>query len=443
MKIPLQRGGKGFAFRKVFPGPEPLSSNNSTKQCAWSIHGNFMQKIEHSASRILSLDAIRGLAAMVVFFSHLRLSFYPSLIVDSKSYSLIRIPLAIALNGGAAVSLFFVLSGFVLTYRFFQPGKLKEMPDVIVRRWPRLAGPVVVVSLISGLLMGSHLYRNQEVADLNGSQWLKDFFAWKSEGLMEVFHALQEGVYGTFFTHHCPYNMSFWTMHYELIGSIASYVFTFLAVVFAQRIDWRLIMAGMFFLWAREVVRFPYISCFFLGSILALLHSKLRSFVWKEPVSLILTAMLCVLLGGFSASENDFSITLYKSLGADNVNGRIAVSYGLHSIMAVILLSYGLWVPAVRERLSMPFMRRLGHLSFPIYLLHLPIICSLGAWTYLSLRSHGNVLASIMATSVSIIATLLTSLPLAWIDDRWLVLCRFITPFRLVTGILFGNSKAP
>jgi peptidoglycan/LPS O-acetylase OafA/YrhL len=392
-----------------------------------------MPQSQQQESRILSLDALRGMAALIVFFSHLQLSFYPNLTIDSKSYSMIRIPLAIVVNGGAAVSLFFVLSGFVLTYRFFQSGTLTSMPDAVVRRWPRLAGPVVIVSLISGLLMGLELYRNQKLAEINGSAWLKDFFAWKSQGAMEVIHALKEGIYGTFVSQHCPYNMSFWTMHYELVGSFAAYAFTLFVIIIGRRVDWRPIVGVMLLLWGREVLRFPFVSCFFLGTILGLLKNKLRFFVWRDPFSLILTAILCVLIAGFSAPVNDFSTSIYKLLGADCANGRLVVRNGLHSLMALLLLSYALWVPSVREFLSRPLMRKLGHLSFPIYLLHLPIICSLGASTYLYFKSHGEFIASTTASLASIIATVLLSLPLAWIDDRWLVLCRFIAPFHFIS----------
>jgi len=401
-----------------------------------------MQPTQRQESRILSLDAVRGIAALTVLFAHLRLSFYPALISDSPSYSLMRIPLSIVLNGGAAVALFFVLSGFVLTYRFFNSDSLAALPDAIIRRWPRLGGPIVIVSLISGFLMGFGLYSNLQVAALNGSSWLKDLFTWTPQGAVEVIHALKEGIWGTFLTQNCPYNMNFWTMHYELIGSIAAYIFTFFVIIAARKLDWRIVLGGMILVWGREVIRFPYISSFFLGTILAFLHHRFRTFVWKEPVTLVLTAVLCVLIGGFSVPENDFSTAFYRTLGADTVIGRLSVRYGLHSVMAMILLSYALWVPSIRAFLSRPIMRKLGHLSFPIYLIHLPVICSLGAWTYLSMKSHGEFTASIAATLVSIVTTILASFPLAWIDDHWLVICRIIAPFRFITEKLLHPRRS-
>lgn len=387
----------------------------------------------------MSLDAVRGIAALIVLLAHLRLSFFPMLPNETTPYSLAKVPLCLLLNGGASVALFFVLSGFVLTYRFFQSGDASGLIDSIIRRWPRLAGPVVIVSLISGILMGFGFYHNIEIVSLNGSSWMKEFFTWTPKGLDDVLDALRGGLWGVFFTKECPYNMNFWTMHYELIGSIAAYLFAFVVILASKRLNWRLVAAGMLLLWFREVLRFPYISGFLLGTLLAFLHHRFRTLEWKEPFSLVLTAIFCVLAAGFTVPENDFPSWVYDALHANSVNGRLSVRYGLHSVLAVILLSYALWVPSIRDFLSRPLMRKLGHLSFPIYLIHLPLICSLGASSYLLLRPHGDPIAATLATLLTILATILCSLPLAWIDDHWLVACRWISPWRRLTERLRGG----
>jgi peptidoglycan/LPS O-acetylase OafA/YrhL len=417
-----------------------MSPNNSTKQTNSSIHGSFMQSIQKQESRILSLDALRGIAALIVLFAHLRLAFFPMMLSGSPPYSIARVPVCLLINGGASVALFFVLSGFVLTYRFFKSGNTTGLIDIIIRRWPRLAGPVVIVSLISGILMGFGFYHNVELASLNDSSWLKEFYTWKPKGFTDMLDALRGGVWGVFFTKECPYNMNFWTMHYELIGSIAAYLFALFVVIVSRHLNWRLVVVGMLLLWFREVLRFPYISGFLLGTLLAFLHHRFRAIIWREPISLILTAIFCVLAGGFIVPENDFPSSFYDALHANSVDGRLSLRYGLHSVLAVILLSYALWVPSIRAFLSRPLMRKLGHLSFPIYLIHLPLICSLGASSYLLLRPQGNAIAATLATLLTILATILCSLPLAWIDDHWLIACRRISPWQCLAERFRLNS---
>ena len=47
-------------------------------------------------------------------------------------------------NGPAAVILFFVLSGFVLSRRPIRTGSVSDTITAALKRWPRLAGPVVL-----------------------------------------------------------------------------------------------------------------------------------------------------------------------------------------------------------------------------------------------------------------------------------------------------------
>jgi len=402
----------------------------------------FMQSSQKPESRIMSLDAVRGIAALIVLIGHLHLAFFPTMLSGSPPYSITRVPVCLLINGGASVALFFVLSGFVLTYRFFNSGNTKGVVDSIIRRWPRLAGPVIIVSLISGLLMGGGCYHNLELASVNDSSWLKHFFNWTPKGIGDVIDAVRGGIWSVFFSKDCPYNMSFWTMHYELIGSIAAYLVAFFMILASRNLDWRIVVFGVLVLWLREVHRFPYISGFLLGTLLARIYQEFRTFVWKEPFSLVLTAIFCILVGGYTVPENDFPSWVYDALDANSDGGRLSVTYGLHSLLAVILLSYALWVPSIRHFLSRPIMRRLGHLSFPIYLIHLPLICSLGASSYLLLRSHGDLIAAITSALLTVLVTILCSVPLAWFDDHWLVVCRRISPCESIAKLYRSRNSS-
>jgi len=393
--------------------------------------------------RITSLDALRGIAALVVVFNHLQHSFLPHLFngdgkIMTGTWSMV--PISFLLNGGAAVALFFVLSGFVLTQRFFESGKVLDIPDSIIKRWPRLAGPVVIVSLISGSLMGFGLYRSFQLSSVNGAWWLTRGLNWTPRGVGDVFNALKQGVWGTFFTGACDYNGAFWTMHYELLGSIAVYALAFVVIIASKKLDWRIILIGLIALWIREAIRFPFLGSFVLGAVLALIYTNARGLVWRDRSSLFLGAILCVMIGGFTIPENDLPQKFYAFLGSDSVDGRLRVVYFFYSLIALFFLSAALWAPGIRDLLSRPLLRKLGHLSFPIYLIHTPIMCSIGAWLYLALYRHGIPLAIISACVVSLILTIILAIPLAAFDDRWLLIVRRITPFKTIWRILSGKK---
>jgi hypothetical protein len=58
-------------------------------------------------------------------------------------------------------------------------------------------------------------------------------------------------------------------------------------------------------------------------------------------------------------------------------------------------------------------------------LLHIPIICSIGAWLYLFvLPKLGDVVAATSAILISVIVTFLAALPLANLDRLWVAKLR-------------------
>ena len=80
-------------------------------------------------AKLNAAESIRGLACLAVVFSHLSLSFYPYLhhfspddrAHGSWDYFIHHSPFAFWYSGTAAVFVFFVLSGFVLSYAILAP----------------------------------------------------------------------------------------------------------------------------------------------------------------------------------------------------------------------------------------------------------------------------------------------------------------------------------
>ncbi len=122
------------------------------------------------------------------------------------------------LNGTAAVTVFFVLSGLVLSRAYLSTGDASIIARGALKRWPRLAGPVLVVVMISALLDRFGLYRYDQAA-LTGSPWLAghSFHAVVPEA-RGVTQAISQGVM-TFIRGDSYYDTSLWTMRYEMTGS--------------------------------------------------------------------------------------------------------------------------------------------------------------------------------------------------------------------------------
>lgn len=118
-----------------------------------------------AGSRVAELDAVRGLAAIVVVLGHLMITL-PAMDGASRANGLTAInlirfsPLDGLLEGSAAVIVFFVLSGYVLALSF---GRGRQTyGGFMVRRFARLwfpyaaaiAAAIVLVSLFGGEVVG-------------------------------------------------------------------------------------------------------------------------------------------------------------------------------------------------------------------------------------------------------------------------------------------------
>src|SRR6201982_1232216 len=123
-----------------------------------------------------SLEAIRGIAALIVVAWHSLLGFYPehsgifrSSWPDREQFT-DHIWFGL-FNGTAAVTVFFVLSGYVLTRKYFESGDDGILIRGALKRWPRLMGPVLIVVLASYFLFITGAYRFESAAKLTGSDW--------------------------------------------------------------------------------------------------------------------------------------------------------------------------------------------------------------------------------------------------------------------------------
>jgi len=132
-----------------------------------------------SDSKFVQLEALRGLAAFIVVAWHFLWAFDPARIgiVDGfdKSAGMLGSVSFASIDGPAAVTLFFVLSGFVLPLGFFRSGRTEIVVRAAAKRWLRLVGLVLLAVLASYLLFRFGLYRHREAAQLSQSAWLGTF----------------------------------------------------------------------------------------------------------------------------------------------------------------------------------------------------------------------------------------------------------------------------
>ena len=365
--------------------------------------------------KLVCLESIRGLAALVVVIHHLEFTFMPVLKADYATLSAhpfwIRAlglsPLSVFSNGGFAVRLFFVLSGFVLSLSFFRTLDREVVASAAVRRYFRLMIPSAIVVLIAWALLQVHAYGNVEAAQMMAQPagaWLYKWFQFD----MSFLTALKQGVWDNFahYSEAQTLNSNLWTMPVELAGSFV--VFVILAV-FGASTRRALVYAGLAVTF--HLMHNRNFSDFLCGLIVCDVYVALGragkrpnvpwTFAW-------IALGLGLMLGGLSPDW---------LAGLIGTRGAMPTYWGTAG--AALIISSALFCEPMRRFLEHRFLAFLGRISFPLYLIHFSVICSAGSWGYVALRHAGveHVAAALACSALSIAVSILAAWGLVYCAD--------------------------
>ena len=376
------------------------------------------------------LEAIRGAAAVSVLLWHTMLGFFPE-----YSGSFVKFPAAGAagqpwfglIYGTYAVSLFFVLSGYVLTRSYFLSCDRTILVRGAVKRWPRLAGPVLASVLLSWILLSLHFYRYNEAALLTASPWLSGhLFSSAPVFAPPILDALAQGALLTFVRENSSYfNTSLWTMRWEFFGSFMAFGLAYLIVRFQANLRIAALVGAILACnrWMPELV--PFVA----GVGLAALLPKQRIAVHGSVTIALLLAS--TYLGGYIGRPIGAFSLLYPLIGEDTITiGYYRTGAACLALMAVETS------PGLRRLLSAPSAVLLGRMSFPLYLVHIPVLCSVGCLTLVSLSGLLPLpVARAAAAGVTLAVAFAAAVPLMHFNDwwvRWLngLLNKAISPSR-------------
>lgn len=190
---------------------------------------------EHTISRRQKhFDALRGVAASIVVLTHYMAAFYPySIFGLQESYQKISPieeifywpPFGLAVAGNFAVCLFFILSGYVLSYKHLGRRLTFERLAVLSAKRPLRLGGLVIFSMILGAALWKiGLFSNDSVSEVTHSiPWFSNF--WKGDFDL---HRLIVNLTTAPFSNGNLYNPPLWTIQIELYGSLMVFLYLFL-----------------------------------------------------------------------------------------------------------------------------------------------------------------------------------------------------------------------
>ena len=325
------------------------------------------------------LDGLRGIAALIVVVTHSLSAFQPTVVfgqpVGSVSWLFLRTPLAILTNGFGAVAVFFLLSGFVLTKKYFcREPSLGMFAEDLSKRFLRLYVVALPASLLAVLLMLAGLYRNNAAAIVSGSPWLghlRDAASWRD--VMRLLGSPLASLSGDFI-------VVGWTLWVELWASYVLFIILVSLVALPRKV--RIQAYALLFVLARiglgKASQIGWLSYFILGMAVADNESWIKSAC--ERLS---SNGRFLLVFGFLATFAAFACVPSYAWGEGNQMVPAwacrAASFpfvsgpsGLAGVLAFMLVAF--WQPAQRL-MSLRPMLYLGKISVGLYLVHIPIIC--------------------------------------------------------------------
>lgn len=333
------------------------------------------------SNKVAAAEGIRGIACFMVVLSHLSLCFFPGLHAFDPSRlgsspletAFHNSPFTFVISGSAAVYIFFVLSGYVLSYAICN-GKdpVFRLKSMLVKRLPRLFLPSAV-SIV--LLWIAFTTLHPATADL--SEWVGKL----GKPVGPFSDVLYDATIRTFWEGWSMYNWVLWTMKIELVGSLL--VFGLLYARFKQLNLYVVTPIALAICYAlirfvpfdfkQQIATLPW-QTFVENNLemLCFLFGMLFFFRFRQMSNGL--AALLLILGLYCAGVHDNSLS-YKWSNPYFYNRSYNVMNFLAGplIVAPILMNH-----ALSNLLSSKIPVYLGKISFAAYLTHLLVIYVIG-----------------------------------------------------------------
>lgn len=358
------------------------------------------------------LDGLRGFAAFLVYWQH-----HEGWAHDEKENRMMENAFGfegnyrfsafhgarLMFNGGHfAVACFFVISGYVLSVKplsLIQAGEQAKLADNLAsqlfRRWMRLYIPLIATTFLYMLTWhafgGLWIHRAQKQSNMGDEMW-----SWYADlkNFSFVFNMGGEPWFN--------YNFHLWSIPVEMKGSIA--IYTILLALSRATTNARLWCCGMLIFYFMYICDGWYCSLFVMGMILAdldLLSAKNqlpRIFQRLNPYKEFIYYHLLVIalyLGGIPSMNIDIA-HLRQNRGwyyLSMLKPQAVFDYKWFYLFfaASFLVSATPRIPWLKRCFETHFCQYLGRVSYALYLVHGPVLWTLGDRLYCAVGLGGSI----------------------------------------------------
>lgn len=309
-----------------------------------------------STPRVLSLDGLRGFAAVGVMLYHLSLVARPEL-SDASWAWLTQTPLKLLFAGTESVLVFFVLSGLVVTLPAIRKGFSwrRYYPTRILRLYiPTFAALLIAAALIlliprdRGLMPDGSWMQNAQASSVS---------LWSLLGEASLTHRSYE------------INNVLWSLRWEVIFSLLLPLFAWMALRMKSRAPLWVVLCVAASVLGRvfDIEAIIYLPIFLAGAVLATRLGDLE----QRPSGL---SEWRLALLGCVAGALLIASWLSRPLQAPAIAQNIL--WGLAGAGAVLVVLLAVRWQRFRRLLETRPAQWLGRISFSLYLMHVPIIAT-------------------------------------------------------------------
>ena len=344
------------------------------------------------------LDRVKGIACVIVFLNHFFLTFGYTCLGLNKV--VLQRPFSVLVNGNYAVCLFLLISAYVISVPIYRQKDFGKVQQTMFKRYPRLMLPVFFSSVISYMLYTRGGYFNQEAGVALGNQWLMGKYTepltFKNLFLTSLIKVWWNG--------DASFNAPFWMLQILFFGTFLAVIVTMITATEKRYGGIILAMLALIYTYLKS-----FYLCFILGTLLAYLKCRTNFWEkWKQS-KIVLGINIILLIGAFCLPG--YSSIVIKVMAYIFPENTFVCNGSFYNIVGSFLLIFSLMgMERVKECFEKSkILNAVSQISFSIYLVHWPIVCSLSCFLYLKLQEM-NIEKNIVCTIIFVITVIVVAI---------------------------------
>lgn len=357
-------------------------------------------------SKITSLESLRGIAAMIVFLGH-----FIYLFCSKEQINLLK-SVSFLFNGTSSVYLFFILSGFVLSYKFWITYSPSQLLASAIKRYFRLLFIVFLSGMFAYCLSYFDLLYNP--------------FDFSQRSFSPIQVSLTEIIYQNFMVFFTGKHTDevFWTMRLEYLGSLFIFFYIFITQFIPRKVFLTSVIAFIFLSASIEII-YPIhqqlgiklLAFFATGMLLSFCYvnyskKTTKPFLYNLFSPLLYCVAFCIFF--FQAPILDTTdLSLSEKF-------QSSFNFFIYVLLGSVLIYGAIKIKVIKNFLESKPLVFLGKISFPFYAIHSLIFGSLNVWILQYISDKEGIFAILLLLFTDLFVCIILSYYLEKLDKKWI-----------------------